>query len=125
MKNIYYTIRQLIVYGLVAIISIFSSSMRAQNGATPTPTPPLLDVNDISFLWPVPQSKADVDALISLNDEAADGKIFPDELLGRLIDEAKTVSVGQLQIGFPNEAEFKKPITWKVAGIRVNPSARS
>src|ERR1700730_5239962 len=52
------------------------------------PSPPPLDINDVSFLWPVPQTKADVDALISLNDEAADGKIFPDELFGKLIDEA-------------------------------------
>jgi hypothetical protein len=88
-----------------------------------TASPPPLDVNDVSFLWPVPQTKADVDALISLNDQAADGKIFPDELFGKLIDEAKTVSVGKPKISFPNEAEFKKPITWKVAGIRVNPSA--
>jgi hypothetical protein len=71
----------------------------------------------------VPQTKADVDALISLNDQAADGKIFPDELFGKLIDEAKTLGVGNSRISFPNEAEFRKPITWKVAGIRVNPSA--
>jgi len=88
-----------------------------------TPSPPPLDVNDVSFLWPVPQTKADVDALISLNDQAADGKIFPDELFGKLIDQAKTVSVGNSRISFPNDAEFKQPITWKVAGIRVNPSA--
>ena len=87
------------------------------------PSPPPLDINDVSFLWPVPQTKADVDALISLNDEAADGKIFPDELFGKLIDEAKTVGVGNVRISFPNDAEFKKPVTWKVAGIRVNPSA--
>ena len=88
-----------------------------------TPSPPLFDVNDVSFLWPVPQTKADVDALISLNDQAADGKIFPDELFGKLIDVAKTVGVGNFRISFPNDAEFKKPVTWKVAGIRVNPSA--
>lgn len=88
-----------------------------------TPSPPPFDVNDVSFLWPVPQVKADVDALISLNDQAADGKLFPDELFGKLIDEAKTVSVENSRISFPNDTEFKKPITWKVAGIRVNPSA--
>jgi hypothetical protein len=71
----------------------------------------------------VPQTKADVDALISLNDAAADGKIFPDILLGKLINEAKTVGVGNDKINFPNEAEFKNPLTWKVVGIRVNPSA--
>src|SRR5262249_41199075 len=51
--------------------------------ATATPTPAPLDVNDISFLWPVPQTKADVDALISLDDQAADGKLFSDELLNK------------------------------------------
>ena len=91
--------------------------------ASPAATPVPLDVNDISFLWPVPKTKADVDALISLNDQIADSKIFPDELLEKLIIEAKTVSVGTAHIRFPDEAQFKKPITWKVAGIRVNPSA--
>ena len=89
--------------------------------ASPSPTP--LDVNDVSFLWPVPQTKADVDALISLNDESADGKIFPADLFAKLIEEAKTVSVGSDKISFPNDAEFKNPATWKVVGIRVNPSA--
>jgi hypothetical protein len=89
--------------------------------ASPSATP--LDINDLSFLWPVPQTKADVDALISLNDESADGKIFPADLFAKLIEEAKTVSVGSDKISFPNDAEFKKPVTWKVAGIRVNPSA--
>jgi hypothetical protein len=39
--------------------------------------------------------------------------------------KAKTVSVGNSRIAVPNgqEEAFKKPITWKVAGIRVNPSA--
>jgi hypothetical protein len=100
------------------------SVARPRLTAIPLPLPPpVLDINDVSFLWPVPQTKADVDALISLNDAGADGKIFPDILLGKLIDEAKTVGVGNDKINFPNEAEFKNPATWKVVGIRVNPSA--
>ena len=103
----------------------FSTIGRAQTPSPPEKPPAALDVNDISFLFPVPTSKAEVDALISLNDEAAEGKIFSDELLVKLIDEAKTVSVGNSRIDVPNgqEEAFKKPITWKVAGIRVNPSA--
>lgn len=84
---------------------------------------PVLDVNDVSFLWPVPKNVSDVQELISLNDNAADGKIFSDELLAKLMDEAKTVHVGGAQIRLPDEAKFKDPVTWKVAGIRVNPSA--
>jgi hypothetical protein len=57
------------------------------------------------------------------HDESADGKIFPADLFVKLIEEAKTVSVGSDKISFPNDAEFKNPATWKVVGIRVNPSA--
>ena len=106
---------------VLLVASVFAATARAQTSPTPTPTP--LDVNDISILWPVPQTKADVDALISLNDEAADGKIMSEELLGKLMDEAKGVSVGDTQISLPDEDQFRKPVTWKVAGIRVNPSA--
>lgn len=92
--------------------------------SSPAVTPVPLDVNDISFLWPVPQTKADVDALISLNDDAADGKLFSADLLGKLMEEAKTVSVGSgPKIQLPDEVQFKQTKTWKVAGIRVNPSA--
>lgn len=64
-----------------------------------------------------------MDALISLNDQSADGKIFPADLFAKLIEEAKTVGVGSDKISFLNDAEFKNPANWKVAGIRVNPSA--
>src|SRR2546423_8409232 len=103
----------------------FSPIGKAQTPSPSENAPPALDINDISFLFPVPTSKAEVDSLISLNDEAAEGKIFPDELLVKLIDEAKTVSVRDSRIDVRNgqEEAFKKPITWKVAGIRVNPSA--
>ena len=102
-------------------IALESPSPTIAPSVSPSPTP--LDVNDVSFLWPVPQTKADVDALVSLNDAAADGKIFPADLFAKLIEEAKTVSVGSAQISFPSDAEFKNPANWKVAGIRVNPSA--
>lgn len=101
----------------------FTSFSFNAGGQSPTPQQDPLDINDVSFLWPVPTTKAEVDALISLNDAAIEGKIFPDDLWAKLIDEAKTVNVGRSRISFPNDAVFKKPITWKVAGIRVNPSA--
>ena len=85
--------------------------------------PPVqLDANDISFLLPAPTSKAEVDALISLNDQGADGKLFPDALLDKLMEEAKTVSVGDVKIVGCNWLVPPHGV-WKVAGIRVNPSA--
>src|SRR5438552_2215841 len=117
MKSTIDNTNRFIVIALLVIAPAFLQTTLAE-----TPPPPL-DVNDISFLWPVPQTKAEVDALISLADQSADGKILSDELLGKLMEEAKTVSVGDARISLPNEAEFKKPGTWKVAGIRVNPSA--
>ncbi len=81
-----------------------------------------LDVNDISFLWPVPKTKADADALISLADAASDGPIVPLTIFKALIETAKTVNVEGDAIGFPS-GPFDDPKTWKVAGIRVNPTA--
>jgi hypothetical protein len=85
-----------------------------------------LDVNDVSFLWPVPKSAEEADALISLADEAADGPIMPPALFKALIDTAKKVSVKvnatEDSISFPDSA-FEDPKTWKVAGIRINPTA--
>jgi hypothetical protein len=68
---------------LAFTIALFVTSLgfwtigRAQSPSPAEKPPAALDVNDISFLFPVPTSKAEVDALISLDDEAADGKIFP------------------------------------------------
>lgn len=81
-----------------------------------------LDVNDISFLWPVPKTKEDADVLISLADAASDGPIMPPAIFKALIETAKTVSVDGAVIRFP-DASFEDPKNWKVAGIRVNPTA--
>jgi hypothetical protein len=81
-----------------------------------------LDVNDISFLWPVPKTKEDADALISLADAASDGPIMSPAIFKAIMETAQTVKVNGAAIKFPND-EFNDPRTWKVAGIRVNPTA--
>lgn len=81
-----------------------------------------LDVNDISFLWPMPKTKADADELISLADAASDGPIIPPAVFKAVMDMAKTVNVNGTAIQFPSD-DFDDPKTWKVAGIRVNPTA--
>jgi hypothetical protein len=96
--------------------AIDSPSSQSTNAAEP------LDVNDISFLWPVPKTKEDADALISLADSASDGPIMPLAIFKALIETAKTANVDGRTIGFPS-LEFEDPKNWKVAGIRVNPTA--
>jgi hypothetical protein len=89
-----------------------------------TPSPPLFDVNDVSFLWPVPKTKADVDALISMDDMLSDdgaSAIWPEDLFKEVIAQAETVKIAQSQIKFPDA--LKNRHTWKVAGIRVNPAS--
>ena len=81
-----------------------------------------LDVNDISFLFPVPKTKVDADQLISLADMDSDGPIMPPAIFHALIEKAKTMGVDGKNIGFP-DASFEDPHTWKVAAIRVNPTA--
>ena len=91
-------------------------SSQSTNGTEP------LDVNDISFLWPVPKTKADADGLISLADVDSDGPIMPPAIFKALIATAETVNIDGATIRFP-DASFEDPKSWKVAGIRVNPTA--
>lgn len=81
-----------------------------------------LDVNDVSFLWPVPVTVEQADALISLKDLAADGDLVSDTVFNQLMAEAKKVQVKDKKIGFAVGVADNKS-AWKVAGIRINPSA--
>jgi hypothetical protein len=98
-----------------------ASVIEPPNAQTNVETEPLA-VNDISILWPVPKTKADADAVISLADTASDGQIMPTAIFKTLIETAKTVNVDGVAIQFP-DGSFEDPKTWKVAGIRVNPTA--
>jgi hypothetical protein len=103
-------------------VSLLASCSTPVQPFTPAAETVPLDVNDISFLWPVPKTKADADALISLADAASDGPIVPPAIFKALIETAKTVNVEGVAIRFP-DGPFDDPKTWKVAGIRVNPTA--
>jgi hypothetical protein len=87
-----------------------------------------LDVQDISFLWPVPETKADVDSLIGATDDMGNGEtLFPAAIMTTLLTTAETMggsipSGKQFMIQF-TPAELREPSSWKVAGIRVDGSA--
>jgi hypothetical protein len=92
---------------------------------------PRFDVNDISYLWPVPATKEDVARLISVDEQLADGtsQIWPKAAFEKVIQTATTVEVTnsagrQNTISFGAfGGQFVLPNTWKVAGFRVDPSA--
>ena len=90
-----------------------------------------IDVNDVSFLWPAPAKKEDTDALISLSDFLADGAspILPKNAFDALLAAALQVQVNDSamrpkQIIFGQfEAQFRQPKNWKIAAVRIDPSA--
>jgi hypothetical protein len=89
------------------------------------------DVNDVSYLWPAPQTSADVAALISADDVLIDGKtsIWPRAAFDTIIAAAQTVvvesSAGRFDtISFGDfVSQFQDPHTWKVVAFRVDPCA--
>ena len=96
--------------------------------ASVQPTPDLFDVNDLSYLWPVPRSDEDLKHLISAEDAAADGKrIWPLAVFKTLLDTAQGITVqgsaSEARIRFDPAEEFVKPSTWKLVSFRVDPSA--
>jgi hypothetical protein len=86
------------------------------------------DVNDVSFLWPAPTKKEDVASLISVEEKLADdkGSILPQAALDALLDAARKVSVtdsADRENKITLEEGFSKRSAWKIAGVRVDPSA--
>jgi hypothetical protein len=83
-----------------------------------------LSVNDISYLWPVPTTQAEVDMLI-------DGEsVWPDPSFEAVLNMALGVQVKDgggttRQITFPPAAHFDDRVNWKLVGFRVDPSAPS
>jgi len=88
------------------------------------------DVNDVSFLWPVPTNLADLRRTISA-DEQIPGRnetIWPIDEFQAVIAQAQQISIKNSagrrnQIVFrPFDEEFSKQSTWKVVSFRVDPS---
>lgn len=93
--------------------------------------PPVkFDVNDVSFLCPAPSSVADVDKLISVDEANAAGEAFwPEDTFQTMMTAAGAVKVVdarpsefRIQLN-PAGADLKSRRIWKIAGIRIDPSA--
>jgi hypothetical protein len=114
--------------GLTALLFLYvwCSAPAPLLAGPPAPSVKHFDVNDVSYLWPVPATKADVDALISADFKTADGSpLWPARAFDAVIARAPHTSVGESTITFDDTfaEDFKRPSTWKVAGFRVDPSA--
>lgn len=89
-----------------------------------------VDSCDVTWLWPVPESEAAVDALISMDDlKSSDGNpVWSDtafnEFLAIIDSDASAVKVSastSRKIGLLPEFRNKK--AWKIAGVRFDPTA--
>jgi len=91
------------------------------------------DVNDISFLWPVPSNPREANELIASDEKTADGRsqIWPKSVFDTIIKTAQTVGVkdstgNTSQINFNDgllQDVFDQQKTWKIVGMRIDPSA--
>jgi hypothetical protein len=111
-----------------AIIALFSGIIGSSIAAAADVT---FDVNDVTFLWPPPQSQAEMDRLISA-DTAKPGEtdaIWPADSFKAVIAEtskiAVTNSAGRMnKIDFrPFTQDFEIQSNWKIVSVRVDPSA--
>ena len=90
-----------------------------------------LDVADISYLWPVPTSQADVDALMTCRTPTADGTpLLPQAAFQSILDAVDSTVIKDragrdIRIAFDSTFadRFKDPATWKVVGFRFDPAA--
>lgn len=116
---------------VVALLRLVGLSLVASLPPASTAAEPRFDVNDVSFLWPVPTTREEVAKLISADETLADGatRVWSKEAFEAVIDTARSVVVRtsagtDFGIDFrPFGVEFARPETWKVVALRVDPSA--
>jgi hypothetical protein len=115
--------RALLLLAVMGPISMWSHDVYGQNTR--------FDVNDISFLWPVPDKENDVAALLSADTKPPDTNkaIWPKEIFDVVMKKVPQVSV-QASSGAKqsiNFGRFKDAVgeeaNWKIVAFRVDPSA--
>ena len=88
-------------------------------------TPVKLDVNDVTWLWPAPESVHDLDQTIAIDTmSTADGNaVWTDEQFADVLRAADSdaAKVGENRIKLPESVREKK--VWRIAAFRVDPAA--
>ncbi|MFG0296815.1 MAG: hypothetical protein ACF8PG_12990 [Maioricimonas sp. JB045] len=88
-----------------------------------------LDVCDVAFLWPAPNTRNDAEKLISIGELLTrdDKPIVPqatfDEILGHAENLRLRDPIGGEEVRIDLDDTQREIANWKVAGIRVDPSA--
>lgn len=87
--------------------------------------PEKLDLNDVSWLWPVPQNTDELARIISMDTlKSNDGQtIWSEQQFEDFVNTATSDAAGVdgMQIDFPDE--FKTMKTWRIVAFRADPSA--
>jgi hypothetical protein len=116
---------------LLLLAGIWCAGLPSLSASQAPSVQPRFDVNDVSFLWPPPTTKEDVDALVAGDTKTDDGSpLWPTAAFQAVLQRVKETAVANLgggasKIRFDDGVEdaFKKAATWKVVGFRVDPSA--
>lgn len=100
----------------IVLVAFLCSTINAQDK---------LDLNDVSWLWPVPTKKDDLSRIISMGDlKSKDGEdVWLDAQFDDLVEAVDTglTKVGDDEVDFADAIKDKS--VWKIAGMRVDPSA--
>ncbi|MGB8356682.1 MAG: hypothetical protein WCD79_22480 [Chthoniobacteraceae bacterium] len=120
----------------VCLLALFLTKSVAADSASTSPAPTQgnaatttqLDVNDVSWLFPAPQSAADMEKLISmdtLTSGTSTEPVWPITAFNQLVTIAASNGAlvqGARRINLPPEVT-KDESVWRIAGIRIDPSA--
>lgn len=107
-------------------LAIAATSLTSVHAAEATS----LSASDISFLWPLPETQGDVDGLISADETkiTGAGELLPKQIFRQLLLAAadprqRIEATSGQEFGISMIPEIESLGNWKVAGIRVDPSA--
>lgn len=116
------------IYVLRSVVCVTACLANAACGLGQEPG--LLNVNDISFLWPVPKTSADAAQLIAADEKLSqEAEIWTESVFKKVLaaavgpETAVVSSAGTPMAIRLHDPAFQKLTTWKVAGIRIDPSA--
>jgi len=89
---------------------------------------PRLETSDVSFLWPAPETRQDVERLIGINEPLTESglPICSQQVFDQILEHAAAVRLNDAgeEVGIDfHHPGLKEIRNWKIAGVRIDPSA--